>query len=187
MLPSHREVAAAHLLPYFAGTEDEGWGQGTVMLDLAEGDGPAGAATGTLLACALANRDQRERAIAVEAFLAFGGRGVLPAAETGAALGRLAAAGAVTVPRAVKALTAAADAGAHAEVWAVLAAALPHALPEPGERAPAGTPDLLALATRLAEITGARGAIPAVADVASRGGSSRLVKESARLHRTVAT
>ncbi|MFI0372528.1 DUF6493 family protein [Actinomadura sp. 1N219] len=187
VMPSHREVAAAHLLPYVVGTEDEGWGQGALLLDLAEADGPAGAATGTLLACALANRDQRERAVAVEAFLAFAGRGGLPASGTGTALGRLAAAGTVTVPRTVKALTAAADAGAHAAVWAVLAAALPHALPEPGERAPAGLPDLIALATRLAEITGARGAIPAVADAASRGGSSRLVKESARLHRTLAT
>ncbi|MFI0407548.1 DUF6493 family protein [Actinomadura sp. 3N508] len=185
VMPSHREVAAAHLLPYFVGTEDVGWGQGTVMLDLAEGDGPAGTAVGTLLACALANREQHERATAVEAFLAFSGRGGLPAAETGTALGRLAAIGVITVPRIVKSLTAAADAGAHAEVWTVLAAALPHALPGPGERARAGVPDLLALATRLAELTGARGTIPAVAEVASRGGSSRLVKESARLHRTV--
>ncbi|TDB87358.1 hypothetical protein E1264_14795 [Actinomadura sp. KC216] len=185
VMPSHREVAAAHLLPCFAGTEDVGWGQGTVMLDLAEADGPAGTATGTLLACALANKEQHERATAVEAFLALLGRGHLPAAETGTALGRLAAAGAVTVSRTVKSLADAADAGAHAEVWTVLAAALPHVLPAPGVRAPAGLPDLLALATRTAEVTGARGAIPAVAEVASRGGSSRLVKESARLHRTV--
>ncbi|WUI02270.1 DUF6493 family protein [Spirillospora sp. NBC_00431] len=187
VLPSHREVAAAHLLPYMAGTEDYGWGQGAVTADLAEADGPTGAATGTLLACALANGDQHERAAAVEAVLAFAGRGHLPAAETGTALGRLAALGRITLPRAVKALTAAADGGAHAGVWTTLAAALPHALPEPGERAPAGTPDMLALATRLAETTGARGPIPAVADVAARGGSSRLVKESARLHRTLAT
>ncbi|TDD32068.1 hypothetical protein E1287_24285 [Actinomadura sp. KC06] len=186
VMPSHREAAAAHLLPYFVGTEDEGWGQGTVALGLAEADGPAGAATGTVLACALANRDQHERAIAVEALLAFAARGGLPASGTGTALGHLAAAKVITVPRTVKALTVAADAGAHAAVWEVLAAALPHALPEPGERAPAGLPDLIALATRLAETTGARGAIPAVADVASRGGSSRLVRESARLHRTLA-
>ncbi|MFI0486117.1 DUF6493 family protein [Actinomadura sp. 9N215] len=187
VLPSHREVTAAHLLPHVAGTEDVDWGQGAIMLDLAEADGPAGAATGTLLACTLANKDQHERATAVEAFLAFAGRGHLPAAETGTALGRLAAVGQITLPRAVKALTTAADAGAHAGVWTTLAAALPHALPAPGERAPAGTPDLLALATRLAETTGAKGAIPAVADVAARGGSSRLVRESARLHRTIAT
>ncbi|XRQ13623.1 DUF6493 family protein [Actinomadura welshii] len=187
VLPSHREVAAAHLAPSLAGTGDWAWGQGAIVNDLAEADGPAGAAAGTLLACALANRHQEERAGAVEAFLAFGARGDLPAAETGTALGRLAAQGRITVPRAVRALTAAADAGAHAEVLATLTAALPHALPGPGKPAPAGVPALLALATRMAESTGAKGAISAVGDVAARGGSSRLVKEAARLHRTLST
>ncbi|TYB42819.1 DUF6493 family protein [Actinomadura chibensis] len=187
VLPSHREVAAAHLVPYTAGTEDGDWGQGSVLLDLAEADGPTGAATGTLLACGLANRHERERADATEALLALAARDALPAAETGTVLGRLTAAGRITLPRAVKALTSAADAGAHTGVWTILAAALPHALPAPGERAAAGVPDLLALATRTAESTGARGAIAAVAEAAGRGGSSRLAKESARLHRTLAT
>ena len=51
----------------------------------------------------------------------------------------------------------------------------------------AGAPALLTLATRAAEATGAKGAIPAVADVAARGGSTRLVTEAARLHRALAT
>ncbi|RKS68961.1 hypothetical protein BZB76_6099 [Actinomadura pelletieri DSM 43383] len=187
--PSHREIVAAHLVPQLAVDEavDYGYGQGAVLLDLAEADGPTGAATGTILACSLTSRDPRERAGVVEALLAFSGRGHLPAAETGAALGQLVVHGRIVLSRAVKALTSAADAGAHADVWTTVAAALPHVLPEPGERAPAGVPDLLALGTRVAETTGARGPIPRVADVAARGGTSRLVKESARLHRTLAT
>ncbi|RFS82749.1 hypothetical protein D0T12_25265 [Actinomadura spongiicola] len=187
--PSHREIVAAHLVPQLATDEavDYGCGQGGVLLDLAEADGPTGAATGTILACSLTSRDPRDRADVVEALLAFSGRGHLPAAETGEALGRLAAHGRVVLSRAVKALTSAVDAGAHADVWTTVAAALPHVLPEPGGRAPAGVPDLLALGIRVAETTGARGAIPRVADVAARGGTSRLVKESARLHRTLAT
>ncbi|MGI5208490.1 DUF6493 family protein [Spirillospora sp. CA-108201] len=187
VLPSHREVAAAHLVPNLAGAGEHELGQGAVMLDLAEADGPTGAATGTLLACALAHRGHGERADAVEALLVLSARGGLPASETGTALGRLAALRRLTLPRAVKALTAAADGGGHADVWTVLAAALPHALPAPGERAATGVPDLIALATRLAEATGAGGPVPGVQDVAARGGSSRLVKESARLHRTLAT
>ncbi|MES9607335.1 DUF6493 family protein [Actinomadura sp. NPDC000929] len=187
VLPSHREVTAAHLAPDLAGASEEELGQGAVMLDLAGADGPTGSATGTLLACALAHRSQNERADAVEALLVLSARGDLPAAETGTALGRLAALKRLTLPRAVKALTAAADGGGHAGVWAILAAALPHALPAPGERAVTGVPDLIALATRLAETTGARDAVPGLEDVAARGGSSRLVKESARLHRTLAT
>ncbi|MEU5994860.1 DUF6493 family protein [Spirillospora sp. NPDC047418] len=185
VLPSHRDIVAAHLVPHLAGWEEYGWNQGAIMLGLAEADGPAGAATGTLLAHTLANQDQDERAKAVEALLVLAARGALPAAETGTALGRLAALGRVPLPRTLKALTAAADAGAHAGVWTILAAALPHALPAPGERAPAGLPAMITLAARLAEITGAGGAIPEVADVAARGGSSRLVAESARLHRTL--
>ncbi|MEU8797571.1 DUF6493 family protein [Spirillospora sp. NPDC048819] len=187
VLPSHREVAAAHLVPHQAGTGENDWGQGGILVDLAEADGPAGAATGTLLACALANAHQDQRAGAVEAFLTLSARGALPGGETGTALGRLAAFGHVTLPRVVKALASAADAGAHTEVWATLAAALPHALPAPGERAASGVPALLALGTRLAETMGVRGVIPAVGDVAARGGSSSLVKEAARLHRTLAT
>jgi hypothetical protein len=187
VLPSHREVTAAHLVPYLAGAGEDDLDQGAVMLDLAEAGGPTGAATGTLLACALAHRSQNERADAVEALLVLSARGDLPAAETGTALGRLAGLRRLTLPRAVKALTAAADGGGHAGVWTILAAALPHALPAPGERAVTGVPDLIALATRLAETIGARGAVPGVPDVAARGGSSRLVKEAARLHRTLAT
>ncbi|SNR87339.1 DUF6493 family protein [Actinomadura mexicana] len=187
VLPSHREVTAAHLVPDLAGAGDDDLDQGAIMLDLAEADGPTGAATGTLLACALAHRNQNVRADAVEALLVLSARGDLPAAETGTALGRLAGLKRLTLPRAVKALTAAADGGGHAGVWTILAAALPHALPAPGERAVTGVPDLIALATRLAEATGAEGAVPGLREVAARGGSSRLVKESARLHRTLAT
>ncbi|WP_067457795.1 DUF6493 family protein [Actinomadura macra] len=183
--PSHREVAAAHLVPYLAGTDEYEWGQGGTMLALAEADGPSGAATATVLAGALGNKHARERADAVEALLALSGRGRLPTVELGAAVGRLAARGRVKATRIARALGAAADAGAHADVWAIIAAALPAALPAPGTRAPAGLPDLIALGTRTAELGGARGAIPALEVVASRRGSSRLVKEAAHLHRTL--
>ncbi|QKW37461.1 hypothetical protein HUT06_28490 [Actinomadura sp. NAK00032] len=187
VLPSHREVAAAHIVRFMAGTEDEPLNQGAAMLGVAEADGPAGSATGTLLASTLANRDQRERSNAVDALVTLSSRGALPATETGTALGRLAALGRVPLPRTLKALTAAADAGAHADVWTILATALPRLLPAPGDRAPSGLPSLVAQTTRLAELTGAKGPIPAVAEVAARTGSGRLVTECARLHQTLAT
>ncbi|HEU5023368.1 MAG TPA: DUF6493 family protein [Spirillospora sp.] len=183
--PSHREIAAAQLVPYQVGLTDETWLQGATALALAEADGPSGAATGTLLACTLANAHERHRADAVDALLALSARGVLPAAETGVAVGRLAAFGRIKLGRVVKALGAAADAGAHADVWTTIAAALPEVLSEPGGRAVRGLPDLLALGTRTAETTGARGAIPALEAAAGRDGSGRLVKEAARLHRSL--
>lgn len=183
LLPSHREVAAAHALPHQIDPYEYPTGQGATALALAAADGPAGAATATVLAYALAHRDARERADAVEAFLALSARGHLPAAETGAALGALTRLDRIKPNRAVRSLTEAADAGAHAGVWTVIAAALPALLPEPGTRAPSGLPDLLALGTRTAGLVRARDAVPGLAEVAARGGSSRLVAEAARLHR----
>ncbi|MBE1537527.1 DUF6493 family protein [Actinomadura algeriensis] len=183
ILPSHREVAAAHALPHLLGPY--AYDHGSTALALAEADGPAGGATGAVLALALAQQNARERVDAVEALLVLSARGHLPAAETGTAIGRLAQSDRIKPNRAVRSLTEAADAGAHADVWRVTAAALPHLLPEPGTRAPSGLPDLLALGTRTAETVRARGTVPGLADVAARGGSSRLVTEAARLHRTL--
>ncbi|TDE25021.1 DUF6493 family protein, partial [Actinomadura sp. 6K520] len=121
ILPSHREVTAAQFLPHVAETGDFDWGLGSVLLDLAEADGPAGTATATLLAHALTSPYEQVRTDAVGAFLVFSARGALPAGETGAALGRLAVLGGVPLPRIVRVLTGAADAGAGTEVWAALA------------------------------------------------------------------
>ncbi|OLT26471.1 hypothetical protein BJF79_12285 [Actinomadura sp. CNU-125] len=112
-------------------------------------------------------------------------RGHAPAAETGTDIadsprpaGSSRTAPSVPSPRRP-------DAGAHADVWKAIVAALPPLLPEPGTRAPSGLPDLLALGTRTAETVRARGTVPGLADVAARGGSSRLVAEAARLHRAL--
>ncbi|MFD0905536.1 DUF7824 domain-containing protein [Actinomadura sediminis] len=185
LLPSHRELAAAHVLPHQIDPYEVSAGQGATALALAAADGPAGAATATVLAYALAHRDARERADAVEAFLALTARGHLPGGETGTAIGDLARTDRVKPNRAVRSLTEAADAGAHAGVWQVIAAALPHLLPAPGARAPSGVPDLLALGSRTAEAVRARDAVPGLAEVAARGGSSRLVTEAARLNRVL--
>ncbi|MEV5828606.1 DUF6493 family protein [Spirillospora sp. NPDC052242] len=185
LLPSHREVAAAHVLPHQIDEYEYASGQGATALALAAADGPAGAATATVLAYALGHKDARERADAVEAFLALSARGGLPAAETGTAVGALTRIDRLKPNRAVRSLSEAADAGAHADVWRVIAAALPALLPEPGTRAPSGLPDLVALGTRTAELVRARDAVPGLAEAAARGGSSRLVAEAARLHRVL--
>ncbi|TDD67718.1 DUF6493 family protein [Actinomadura rubrisoli] len=194
-LPSHREVVAAHLLPYAAGSTDDAWaGQAPILwgeelpvVAVAEADGPAGAATGALLAYALASPRPEQRANAVDALLVLSGRGHLPAAEFGDAFGRLTALRRVKLTRIVKGLGDAADAGAHADIWTAIAAALPHVLPEADGPTPSGVHDLIALGTRTARASEARAAIPALEAVAGRGGTSRLVKEAARLHRTLTT
>ncbi|MEW2354821.1 DUF6493 family protein [Spirillospora sp. NPDC029432] len=185
MLPSHTETAAAHLLPHLAPLVEADHEQGAALLGLAEADGPAGAAAGAALAYGLTVKSARQRAGAVDALLHMAARGRLPAAELGAAVGTLTEHRIAKPARVTGALAEAAGAGADAQVWTAVAAALPvifAAIAEQKIKPPAGLPDLIALGTRTAEATGARDGVPGLAETVGRGGSSRLVKEAARLY-----
>ncbi|MFC9973374.1 DUF6493 family protein [Spirillospora sp. NPDC127200] len=188
ILPSHREIVAAHLLPHLARRLDGDYRQGETLLGLAEADGPAGAATATALLYGLSARVPAERSGAVRALLALCARN-RPPAGLGEALAALARRELVKLDRVVEALSEAADAGAHVHVWTALKAALPALLPAPGERAPHGLPALLALATRTVETArfGAMpgDAVPGLAAFAAGGGSGRAAAEAARLHQTL--
>ena len=73
--------------------------------------------------------------------------------------------------------------GAPAQVWDLVAAVLPHALPAEGERPLPGLADLIALGAELAEHARSDGPIPGLERVAQRRGSSRFVEEARRLVR----
>ncbi|POM23083.1 hypothetical protein BTM25_52890 [Actinomadura rubteroloni] len=181
MLPHHREVAAAHLLPSLPLGMAVDWFPAGVTAGLAAAGGPAGPATAAVLACGLSGTPAA-RAEAVDALLVLAARDALAAADLGTAVAALAGQGIVKVNRVAESLGQAADAGAHRAVFAAVTAGLPVLLPAPGARAAAGLPDLLALAARIAETARLRADVPEVAAVAARGGSSRLVREAARLH-----
>jgi hypothetical protein len=185
LLPSHREVVAAHLVPCLSELTESRLGQGTALLRLAESDGPAGAALATALTYGLGSRHQDERSASVDALLVLAGRGQTPAEELGTAISSLVPKGLVVLSRVTAGLTDAVRAGAHADLWSIVAAALPGLLPVHGQAAAPGLPDLLALGAEAAEAIGARADLPALAEVAGRGGSSRLVREAARLNRLV--
>jgi hypothetical protein len=185
VLPSQREVVAAHLLPYLPETVDDRAGQGATLLALSEADGPAGPATAPALAYGLADRHREELSAATDALLTFLSRGHLPGRELGTALATAVTLENLKLKRVTEALADAARAGAHAEIWDALAAALPGLLPTGDERPLTGLPDLVALATQCAETVGARTAIPELAPFASRPSAGRLTKEAARLHRTL--
>ncbi|MFC4059080.1 DUF6493 family protein, partial [Planomonospora corallina] len=145
VMPSHREVVAAHLLqelPVFM--EENGADQAGALIRLAHGDGPVGTATAHALVCGMGHRDPAERACAVEALLTLAARDQAPAAELAEAVTELVRTGVVKLNRVTEALGDAARAGAHAAVWTVIAGALPGLLPGPGERPRAGLADLLA-------------------------------------------
>ncbi|WFE52821.1 DUF6493 family protein [Micromonospora sp. WMMD1155] len=180
LLPGHRGLVAARLLPGVAsGAQEDAEGFGAVLPRLAECTGVGGPALDLALAYGLCARHEADRVAALDALLILAAAGELDAPGVGGRVGALAADNQVTLTRAVNPLRDAIAAGARLSVWRLLAAALPPLLAAP--TAPRGTPDLLALATEAAGATGVHIELPGLADVAARGGTSRLVKEARRL------
>ncbi|MEV0147923.1 MULTISPECIES: DUF6493 family protein [unclassified Nonomuraea] len=179
-LPSHREVAAAHFMPYVLRRH---WGGPSIGPEqaraLVRADGPAGAACAVVLARVLGDPRMPE---SVDVLLEAAARDELPASEIGRQAGLLVASGEVRMVDMVAALDAAARWGAHAHVWRMAAAALPVLLPPPGGRSHNGLAEFVRLAVLAAEWCGARGEIPEVRDMAARKGSSGLLREVRRLH-----
>ncbi|MER6757320.1 DUF6493 family protein [Micromonospora echinofusca] len=184
ILPGHRAVVAAHALPIVAATADMDHRDGATILPLlADSTGPGGTALDLALAYGLGARHGTDRVATLDALLALAAAGHLDATATGHHLGQLAAEQLVKLSRALEPLRDAALAGAPLSVWRLTAAALPALLAAP--RTPRGLPDLLSLAAETATTTGVRIDVPGLADVAARGGSSRLVTEARRLHRAL--
>jgi hypothetical protein len=186
LLPSHRDVVAAQLLPWLADPFGGGRGGGQVLPMLAETDGPAGPGLTLALAYGLGARDLVDRAAAVDALLVLAGRHQLEGPALGVELAALASLGLLQVGRVVPGLRDAARAGATAEVWAIASAAIPGLVPPAVPRPPRGVPDLLALAAEVAGAIGGGPPIPELTAISGGGGSSQLVTQSRRLQRLLA-
>ncbi|MEU6724007.1 hypothetical protein ABZ917_09875 [Nonomuraea wenchangensis] len=185
VLPSHRELVAAHLLLRLPVRLDSRDGLVQHVAVMVHGDGPVGRAAVSTIALGLGHKHPGQRAAAIDALVTLAVRGQLPAAELGHVLALLIGAGMVRLQRVTGALAELTAMGAHAEVWAALAAALPPLLPAPGERSRPGLGDLLKVAADAAELAGGHGDVPGLAEVAARKGSSLVVYEARRLHRQV--
>ncbi|WP_406065934.1 hypothetical protein [Micromonospora sp. NBC_00860] len=180
LLPGHRGLVAAHLLPEFASAaQQDAQDAATILPVLAECAGAGGPALDLALAYGLCARHEVDRVATLDALLMLAAAGDLDAPGVGGQLGALAADGQVTLTRVVTPLRDAIAAGARLSVWRLLAAALPPMLAAPAP--PRGTPDLLALAAETARSTGVLIEVPGLADVVARGGTSRLVTEARRL------
>ncbi len=182
VMPSHRGVVAAHLLPFFSWEWPDNSPRLQVLHDLARTDGPLGPAFATMLIFHLNNEDPAERTAALDLLLVLAATGDLPAADLGDQLGRLVRNEMATLSRVIPSLAEAERAGAGAQVWPAVAAALPHLLPADGERPPSGLADLIALGVKTAP-PGDAAPVPGLAAIAARGGSSRMVREALRLTR----
>ncbi|MEV0808382.1 DUF6493 family protein [Micromonospora sp. NPDC050200] len=180
VLPGYRGLVAAYALPDIASGADQDLpGAAAILPLLAESGGDGGPAVDLALAYGLGARQESDRVATLDALLMLAAAGDLDAPAVGAHLGTLAAVGDLTLTRTLQPLRDAAAAGAPLSTWRLLAAALPALLAAP--KTPRGTPDLLTLTAETAGTTGARIEVPGLAEVAARGGSSRLVTEARRL------
>ncbi|TKK85972.1 hypothetical protein FDA94_24055 [Herbidospora galbida] len=175
IMPSHREVIAAHVLECFAvGVVLSSRTLVGVLTALVQGEGPVGRATASAILTAFSDRRSEGRASAVDAMKILMVRGEFTATDFGWALAELVRADALKLARVTPLLEDLAFSGAHRETWALLAEAIPALLPKEGERAPTGLADLLKVAVKAAVIAGARAELPGLAEVAARKGGSQV-------------
>ncbi|MFD0902905.1 hypothetical protein [Actinomadura sediminis] len=174
-LPSHPEVVAAHLAP---GLHRHALMVGdasrpALLLARTPANGPFAADVAEFLAHRLA---AEHGARSDDLILDVCARGEFPAAAVGRHVARLLLEGEVRPSLMTDGLERAAEAGAFADVWAVLAVALPMLCPGPGERPVHGLDRLFALGARTARWCGARGAIPEIEALAARKGAAAYVR-----------
>lgn len=182
-MPSHREVVAAHLVPYLL----ERWRPDRVEPRLAQalvsGGGVAGEAVALVQAYFVADRswsgDPRERARAVVGMAA---RGDLDGEQVGRQLALLVRRAGLRTGPVFETLEGAAGLGAHREVWGIMTGFLTAYLPGPGERSHTRHTQALTFALRAARWAGARGVVGCVAEIARRRASNNFVREARRLH-----
>ncbi|MEO3781970.1 DUF6493 family protein [Actinocorallia sp. B10E7] len=183
LLPSHRELVAAHLLDHTASSTHDSYDHGLVLPALADTTGPTGPATAAVLLHGLGSEKASGRAGAVDALLSFAAQDALPAADLGRLLPRLLEADAFPLTRLLPPLTDAVRAGA--PLWPLFAEAIPALLPEPGTPARTGLAPFLSLAATTAELHRVRAPLPALAAWTPSSRSSRPAKEAVRLLQTL--
>ncbi|TDD29190.1 hypothetical protein E1286_46565 [Nonomuraea terrae] len=182
VMPSDREVVAAHLVPHLADLWEPGGVESSAAWALARTDGPAGEAVGLVHAYVVGERawstpEERARVV-VEA----AARGDLGAEALGRQLALLVHLTWLKPGPVFEALETAASLGAHREVWRIMTGFLPAFLPGPDKRPTTRHAQALAFAVRAAQWAGARGALPCVTEIAERRASSTFVRHARRLH-----
>jgi hypothetical protein len=183
VMPSHREVVAAHLVPYLL----ERWRTDRVEPRLAQALASAGGVPGEAVALVQAyfmadrswSADPRERARPVVEMAA---RGELDGEEVGRQLALLVRRAGLRPGPVFETLEGAAGLGAHREVWRIMTGFLSVYLPGPGERPHTRHTQALTFALRAARWAGARGAVGRVAEIARLRASNNFVREARRLH-----
>ena len=181
-MPSETEAAAAYLLAFSMADGRLAAPESVNLGEFAEATESLGPVAATLLLARLNSADPAQRASLLDTLATLATGGHLPGHDLGDQLGLLVTYDLVTLSRITSALAETARAGFGAQVWPIVAAALPRLLPTGRERGVHGLAALIALGADSAP-PGAGTEIPGLAVVVTRGGSSRIVREATRLTR----
>jgi hypothetical protein len=185
MLPAHRDVAAAHLVPHLAGWTRSGRGGAALLPALADADGPVADGMNLAVAYGLGATDRADRAAAVDAMITLAARGQLDGAALGRQVGTLTARGDLLLNRVVPGLRDVANAGAPGPVWALVAAALPQLLPPAGGQPPHRLAALVELGVDLVDTCRPAATLPCLEPVVAQRGASQLVTQARRLRQAL--
>ncbi|MFD4675606.1 DUF6493 family protein [Lentzea sp. NPDC058450] len=175
LLPTQRDVIAAHLVPHLRARTATKGGDGPLLPMLAESHGPAGPATHLALTYGLGAELTLNRAYAVDAMLILAARDQLDGALLGDLVGQVLERGDVVLNRVLPGLRDAARSGAARQIWAALAALLPRLWSHNR------VADVVELAVELAQQLKPGGDVEGLAEVAARKGSSKAVVQARRL------
>jgi hypothetical protein len=186
VLPAHRDVIAAHVVPLLLKRVGEGRDAGAVLPALARADGPVGAGMHLALGYGLGARNHGDRAAAADALVILAARGHLDGDALGQQLGFLVARQTVPLARVLPGLREVARTGALAPVWSLVAAMLPQILPPAVSQLPYQAAELIALGVEAAQVIRPGATLPCLNELAARPGSSQLVVQSRRLRDALA-
>ncbi|MGI5500481.1 DUF6493 family protein [Lentzea sp. CA-135723] len=175
LLPTQRDVVAAHLVPHLRARTATKGGDGPLLPMLAESHGPAGPAMHLALTYGLGAELVLNRAHAVDAILVLAARDQLDGALLGDLAGQVLERGDVVLGRVLPGLRDAARSGAAQQIWAALAALLPRLWSHHR------VSDVLELAVELAQQLRPGGDVEGLAEVAARKGSSKTAVQAKRL------
>jgi hypothetical protein len=170
VLPHHRDVVAAHCVPFAIAEERSLAG---IYGGLARSSGAFGPAMALVLARGLVSRAEDLRTSAADAVLHLAGTGGLDAALIGREMRALDAGPAAGSLRRIG------EGRAWHVVWAIAYAVVPALLRQ--RPVPDGMPDLLAVAADAAAAIGARADLPDVTVAAAEPGRTELSVEATRL------
>jgi len=179
ILPRHRDLVAAHLLPELSRARSARSPASALLVTLAEADGPVGDALLAAVTYGLGAKRPDAQAAAADALLVLASRDQIDGVAMGAILSMMIQLKAVVPKRVVGPLVDAAGAGAAVQVWATIKQLLELVLPL-SPTLP-GLVDIISAAAQVAEIAGAHDNVSGLVDLAGRHGNSRQIVEGRRL------